>query len=116
MLPGSTVREFVETSAFARRVDAEGRDLLFEIQSQLLRDLEAGDIVRGTGGLRKARIADAGRGKGKRGGFRVIYLDLPAVQRTYLLAIYDKDEKDDLSGEEVRVLRLLVARLKEAAR
>lgn len=116
MLLGSTTREFVETSAFTRRVDAEGRDLLFEIQSQLLRDLEAGEVVRGTGGLRKARVADAGRGKGKRGGYRVIYLDIPRVQRTYLLALYDKDEKDDLSHEETRTLRGLVEMLKEAAR
>ena len=116
MLPGSTIRDFVETTAFTRRVDEEGGDLLAAIQSKILKDLEAGDVIRGTGGLRKVRIADARRGKGKRGGFRVIYLDLPDVQRTYLLALYGKDEKDDLSHEEREALRRSVARLKEAAR
>lgn len=46
----------------------------------------------------------------------MIYLDLPSVERTYLLALYDKDEKDDISQEEKRVLRALVEKLKKGAR
>ena len=105
-------RTFVETSSFQRKVDKEGPGTLRLIQAELLRNLEAGQLIQGTGGLRKARIADPGRGKGKRGGYRVIYLDLPRVERTYLLALYDKDEKDDISPEEKRILRSLVVALK----
>ncbi|HAH06123.1 MAG TPA: hypothetical protein DCM05_06280 [Elusimicrobia bacterium] len=105
-------RTFVETSSFQRKVDKEGPGTLRLIQAELLRNLEAGQLIQGTGGLRKARIADPGRGKGKRGGYRVIYLDLPRVERTCLLALYDKDEKDDISPEEKRILRSLVVALK----
>lgn len=109
-------RTFVETSSFSKRVDREGTDVLREIQNELLKDPEAGDIIQGTGGLRKIRIADQGRGKGKRGGYRVIYLDLARIERTYLLALYDKGEKGDISPEEKKILRSMVETLKKGAR
>ena len=87
-----------------------------EIQAELLKNPGIGAVIQGTGGLRKARVADASRGKGKRGGYRVIYLDLPAVERTYLLALYDKDEKDDISPEEKALLKSMVEKLKKGAR
>lgn len=80
-----------------------------------MEDPSCGRIIQGTGGLRKTRIGDESRGKGKRGGFRVIFLDLPHVERTYLLAIYDKNEKDDISSDEKKILRDLVAKLKKEA-
>ena len=79
-------RVFVEAGSFQRRVDKEVPGTLLLIQAELLRNPEAGPVIQGTGGLRKARIADPSRGKGKRGGHRVIYLDLPGIERTYLLA------------------------------
>lgn len=109
-------RTFVETTAFSKKVDREGAGVLREIQAELLSNLESGRVIQGTGGLRKLRIADPGRGKGKRGGYRVIYLDLPDVERTYLLALYDKDEKDDISPDEKKILRALVDKLKKEAR
>jgi len=109
-------RTFVETTSFVKRVDQEGLDALRQIQSELLKNPESGRVISGTGGLRKLRITDAGRRKGKRGGFRVIYLDLPKVELTYLLALYSKDEKDDISNEEKKVLRALVKQLKEVAK
>lgn len=110
------LRTFVETGSFQRTVDKEGPGTLRLIQAELLRNPEIGPVIQGTGGLRKVRIADPGRGKGKRGGYRVIYLDLPKVERTYLLALYDKDEKDDISPDEKRILRGLVAELKREAK
>lgn len=109
-------RTFIETTSFSKRVDREAAKTLREIQAELLKNPESGAVIQGTGGLRKLRVADAGRGKGKRGGYRVIYLDLPRVERTYLLALYDKDEQDDISSEEKKVLRALAERLKEAAK
>ena len=52
----------------------------------------------GCGGLRKLRIADPGRGKGKRGGARVIYLHTPEANVFFLITIYGKGEKGDLSA------------------
>ncbi len=46
----------------------------------------------------------------------MIYLDLPNVERTVLLALYDKDEKDDISQDEKKALRALVEKLKKEAR
>lgn len=66
----------------------------------------------GCGGLRKLRMPDAGRGKGKRGGFRVIYLDLPEVARIHLIKLYDKSEKDDLSSDDRKILRTLAGLIK----
>jgi hypothetical protein len=109
-------RLFVEMPPFQRRVDRAGRDTLAGIQAELLERLDVGDMIVGTGGLRKLRVADPGRKKGKRGGFRVIYLDLPRMGRTYLVALYDKDEKIDVSADEKKILRSLVAQVKAEAR
>lgn len=109
-------RTFVESSSFSRRVDREDPGTLQRIQTELLKNPEAGSIIQATGGLRKLRAFDPARGKGKRGGYRVIYLDLPTVERTYLLALYNKEEKEDISPEEKRALRALVAILKKEAK
>lgn len=109
-------RIFVETSSFSRRVDAEAPGALLQIQMEMLRNPAAGSVMPGTGGLRKIRIADEGRGKGKRGGYRVIYLDLPEAARTHLLALYDKGEKGDISADEKRLLCTLAEKIKKEVR
>ncbi|HEU0195713.1 MAG TPA: type II toxin-antitoxin system RelE/ParE family toxin [Nevskiaceae bacterium] len=62
-------------------------------------------MVQDTGGLRKIRVA--ARGKGKRGGGRVIYDYASSVEQIRLLLIYAKGWKDDLSEDEKRTLRQL---------
>lgn len=109
-------RLFVEATSFQKRVDKAGQAALMAIQQAIMKTPDAGALMQGTGGLRKLRIADAERGKGKRGGFRVIYLDLPDFERTYLLALYDKGEKEDISSDEKKGLRELVKILKSEAR
>src|SRR4051812_40923632 len=106
-------RTFVESSAFAKRVNQQAAEVLKEIQMEILKNAEAGRIIQGTGGLRKIRVGDESRGKGKRGGFRVIYLDLPHVERTHLVALYDKSEKNDISKDEKKILKALVDQLKK---
>ena len=59
----------------------------------------------GTGGFRKLRWADRRRGKGKRGGLRVIYYYLSADAQIWLMTLYDKDEMADLSAAEKRALK-----------
>lgn len=69
---------------------------------------EAGDIIPGTGGFRKLRWAARRRGKGKRGGLRVIYYYLVADTQIWFMSVYDKDEAADLSGKEKRVLKAAI--------
>ena len=116
ILLSSISRTFVESVSFSRKIDAKGSGALLQIQTELLKNLGAGAVIQGTGGLRKARIADENRGKGKRGGYRVIYLDMPAVARTHLLLLYDKNEKADLSPDEKRILKGIVEKIKKEAR
>ncbi|MDR6928665.1 hypothetical protein J2Y56_004727 [Pseudomonas sp. BE134] len=65
---------FIELPMFQKhRDDYLDDDLFRSFQLELLRNPEAGDLIEGTGGLRKIRFRDQRRGKGKRGGIRVIY-------------------------------------------
>jgi hypothetical protein len=61
-------RLFIHTSIFAKKIDSRGGDaLILMIEEELLKNAEAGDLVPGIGGIRKMRVADMARGKGKRG-------------------------------------------------
>ena len=62
-----------------------------------------GDVIKGTGGLRKIRVAS--KGKGKRGGSRVIYYFLDEKRRFYLLTIYGKSEVLDLTADQKKQLK-----------
>ena len=73
-------------------------------QEALLAYPERGDVMPGCGGLRKTRWRDIRRGKGTRGGLRIIYLYVVEAKRIFLLDVYDKDEADDLTHEEKRAL------------
>lgn len=59
----------------------------------------------GTGGFRKLRWRDPRRGKGKRGGLRVLYYSLTADRPICLFTVYDKDELADLGADEKRALK-----------
>jgi hypothetical protein len=74
----------------------------------MLKDPEAGDVITGTGGLRKLRYGDATRGKGKRGGLRIIYYWWEPKKQFWLFTIYDKDELNDLSPKEKAMLKTLL--------
>ena len=65
---------FVELPAFSRyREDYLDDDEYRKLQAELLAHPTAGDVIKSTGGLRKLRFGNSKRGKGKRGGIRVIY-------------------------------------------
>lgn len=110
-------RLFVQASSFSVEIKSlkQGEIVLREIENAILSNPQSGDIVTGTGGVRKLRIADNRRGKGKRGGFRVLYLDLPHCEKTHLVFIYGKDELDDISADGKKVIRDLVKAIKEEA-
>lgn len=107
---------FIEISGFTEAVADLLPDHVYAGHQQYLMDNpEAGDVMPGCGGLRKIRMRDPRRGKGKRGGARVIYLHVPEAKRFYMLDIYGKDEKDDLSPDEKKELRQLADQLKSEA-
>lgn len=104
---------FVEMPWFAERLKPRLSDDGYRaLQEELLANPQKGKPMSGCGGLRKVRFADPSRGKGKRGGLRIVYLYTPEAFRIDLIDVYGKDEKDDLSPAEKKVF----ARLADAAR
>ncbi len=97
---------FIELPAF-QRLRAEYLDdaAYRQLQEELMKNPEAGDVIKGTGGLRKVRYADERRGKGKRGGLRVIYFWKDADDQFWLFTLYDKDEADDLTPAQSKLLK-----------
>jgi len=97
---------FFETTSFTASVgnyltDDEYRTL--QIHMQL--NPEAGDVMPRSGGFRKLRWADGRRGKGKRGGLRVIYYWLMNDGQFWMFAVYDKDELENLTAEQEKALK-----------
>jgi hypothetical protein len=100
---------FVELPPFQRlRQDYLDDDAYRALQNELMSFPEAGDVIKGTGGLRKLRRPDAQRGKGKRGGLRVIYYRWLGGDQFWLFTVYDKDDADDLTPDQCKVLKQLL--------
>ena len=104
---------FVESPLFTRMLPDYMSDEDYQsMQHALMDDPVRGDVMSGAGGLRKLRWHDPRRGKGKRGGLRIIYYYLMSDYQVWLVTIYNKDEMIDLSAEEKRTLkRMLQAEL-----
>jgi hypothetical protein len=102
--------EFFETPAFTRYVGDYLDDTgLLALQLFLSDHPEAGKVMPGTGGFRKLRWGDQARGKGKRGGLRIVYLFLSGDHQVWLFTLYGKDEADDLTPTQKAQLRGAVA-------
>ena len=108
---------FVELPAFevqrARYLDDEGFRIL---QLQLIRHPDHGDVIQGSGGLRKLRFADKRRGKGKRGGLRIIYYWWESGLEFWLFTVFDKDEMSDLGQRERAAMKAMLKAEIEARR
>ncbi len=97
---------FIEMPAFARQRLEYFDDVAFaDFQQALLQQPDVGDVIQNTGGLRKVRFGDAARGKGKRGGLRVIYYWWQGGAQFWLFTLYDKDDFDDLSYDQRKLLK-----------
>jgi len=108
---------FLETPLFSRLLGSYlGDESYRELQRALMENPELGDVMPGTGGFRKARWNDARRGKGKRGGLRVIYYYLTADHQIWFFTLYDKDEAADLNAEEKKALKKAIQGELEARR
>ena len=79
---------------------------LRELELYLCKNTDAGNIVKNTGGVRKLRWAI--KGKGKSGGIRVIYVDFMVYEKLYLIYVYPKSKKEDISAAEKKEIRKLV--------
>jgi hypothetical protein len=71
------------------------------------------DIIKGSGGFTKLRVADNRTNKGKSGGFRIIYFDLPTLGIVFLFLLYPKSVKETLSLEQVAALKMASQELKK---
>ena len=98
---------FIETPIFTRAIvelldDENYRSLQLAL---VLRPL-LGPMIRNSGGLRKVRWASPGQGK--RGGLRIIYYWDDPSDTFFMLYAYSKNRQEDLSSQQLRVLRCLV--------
>ena len=109
-------RSFVELPIFKSRWEALGlnEEDLLRLQIELLADPKVGDVMQGTGGVRKMRFAFEHRGKS--GGVRVIYVDFEVYEKIYLLTAYTKNEKDDLTKKERSEIKQLIEVLEQQLR
>lgn len=100
--------ELIETSLFTKQVRAALSEEEYRLlQLELILRPDSGDLIPGSGGLRKVRCRLAGRGK--RGGARVIYYWKRAANQIFLLFLYPKGVQSKLAPAELRALRRLVA-------
>lgn len=98
---------FVETSVFTGALRRYLDDDTYRaLQVALLLRPTSGPLIQGGAGLRKLRWAVPGRGK--RGGVRLIYYWEPGKQTFYMLYLYAKNEQEDLTFEQLKVLARLV--------
>ena len=99
---------FREEPEFQRiREGVFGSDETYRLfQNELMANPEVGAIIPGGGGIRKTRWSDLRRGKGKRGGIRVIYYYVPEFEEFLLLYAYNKNTSD-ITPDERRLFRVL---------
>jgi len=96
----------MEMTSFEKtREDYITDDDYSDLQQELLANPKKGNTISGTGGLRKIRWSDSNRGKGKRGGTRIIYYFFDQGQQFWMFLIYDKDEMSDLTRDQKKMLR-----------
>ncbi len=111
-------REFVELPIFQKKWKSLGltdKDLK-RLEEELVADPKTGDVMQGTGGVRKMRFAFEHRGKS--GSIRVIYVDFEVYEKIYLITAYPKNEKDNLTKDErseiKQLIKILESQLEES--
>jgi hypothetical protein len=106
-------REFVMMPEFDRQWQALGLgdDELRQLQEILLQNPKAGDVIKGTGGLRKIRIAF--EGQGKRGSGRVAYVDFTVHEMDYHITAYPKNEKEKKKKKERNKIAKMIVQLEQ---
>lgn len=95
--------QFYKSPTFSRQAtEQDAWEEVDELKKLLAKVPTAGEVIKGTNGLRKVRMPLPGRGS--RGGGRVIYFQIVTPATVLLLALYAKNEKEDLDKEDKRAL------------
>jgi mRNA-degrading endonuclease RelE of RelBE toxin-antitoxin system len=103
-MPYNALYSFIETGLFTRLVTEYLSDEEYgKLQSALIENPTAGDVVPGSGGVRKLRWRASGRGK--RGGYRVIYFVRPTHGVVWMLTIYPKNVAENIPAHVLRQIR-----------
>ncbi len=98
---------FVETTSFTRRMMSLLSDEEYSrLQQVLVERPDIGEVIKGSGGIRKVRWAVAGQGKS--GGARIIYYWSVRRDTILMLTAYAKNERQDVTDKELKVLRATV--------
>ncbi len=107
-------RTFIQTDEFVRNWEKLGLtdDELRKLELTLLKNRLIAPVIKGTGGLRKIRFALPNRGK--RGSVRVCYVDFVIEETIYLITVYSKKEKDDLTQKECADVKKAIEILKSS--
>jgi len=104
---------FIESKLFEKLREKYLDDDSYQaLQNFLLKQPLTGDTMQGTGGLKKLRWS--ANGKGKRGGVRTIYLYLSNKEHIHFLTIYSKNEMDDLTTDQKKILKAIAEEIKNA--
>jgi hypothetical protein len=109
------VADFLQASVFTREWDRLGLsdDDLRELELMIMSDPKGNPVIQGTGGLRKIRFSPASRPIGKSGTLRACYVYFQAYALVYLVIVYEKGRKDDLSADEKKTIKNHIAKQDE---
>lgn len=108
-------REFIYTDEFLKLIDQykfSGMDER-ELEMIILNNPKVGEVIQGTGGLRKLRFSKENSNKGKSGSFRIFYLDLEGRNYIVLMAILKKNEDENLSKVDRNFLKSRINDMKK---
>lgn len=106
-------REFIILPEFEKQWNSMGLtdNDLKSLQEEITINPQKGDVMQGTGGLRKMRISLENRGKS--GGARVCYVDFATYEKTYLITVYSKNSIENLSKEQRNSIKILIKELEK---
>ena len=109
-------RTFIYFKVFEKRWEELGLNDndLTALERFILSNPEAGDMIQGTGGLRKLRYSLPDRGKS--GGVRVLYVDFATFEQTIFINVYAKGKQDTLTHNEKKMYRSIINEMLEDLR
>ena len=107
-------RTYIQTTEFTGKWEKLGftDEELRKLELEILRQPKIGKVIRGTGKHRKMRFAYANQGK--RGSVRICYVDFAEKEIIYLITVYSKNEKDNLTKEECNQIRKMIEILEKS--
>ena len=106
-------RIFIQTDEFVKNWERLGLtdDDMRRLELEILKNPKIGSVIRGTGGLRKLRFSF--ENKGKSGSTRICYVDFLLLETVYLITIYPKNEKDNLTKAECNNIKKMIEALEK---